>query len=227
MNIKRTVIILCFLYPFSHSSILLSRNGNPDNWCRSGHFPAEINSEKTGIIKIQKLNEKRSYFYSDDDSCPDKTARCRKKSYLIEGDEILISHEYKNFICAWYTSNKGRHSEGWLLKSHVKFKKTSVPDINDWIGTWVYYKNEIIIKKSENNKLHTTGNAVWQTEYTVHVGEFDITETPVKNTVTNSIQDEYDCAVRMHLIGKRLVVSDNKNCGGMNVSFDGVYIRKK
>jgi hypothetical protein len=39
--------------------------------------------------------------------------------------------------------------------------------------------------------------------------------------------DDYACRVRMRLLGPFLVVVDNNNCGGMNVSFTGAYRRKK
>jgi hypothetical protein len=34
-----------------------------------------------------------------------------------------------------------------------------------------------------------------------------------------------DCAVRLRRAGKWLLVDDNDNCGGMNVTFDGIYTR--
>ncbi|MGH6843688.1 MAG: hypothetical protein ACRECU_02990, partial [Methylocella sp.] len=38
--------------------------------------------------------------------------------------------------------------------------------------------------------------------------------------------DEGDCKVWMRRLGPYLLVNDNNNCGGMNVSFSGVYTRK-
>jgi hypothetical protein len=34
-----------------------------------------------------------------------------------------------------------------------------------------------------------------------------------------------DCAARLRLLGRYLVVEDNGACGGMNVSFSGIYVR--
>jgi hypothetical protein len=39
--------------------------------------------------------------------------------------------------------------------------------------------------------------------------------------------DELDCQVAMQLVGKLLVVGDNLDCGGANVSFSGVCQRKR
>jgi hypothetical protein len=39
--------------------------------------------------------------------------------------------------------------------------------------------------------------------------------------------DEYDCRVRLRRLVDYLLITDNGNCGGMNVRFDGVYRRVK
>ncbi len=35
-----------------------------------------------------------------------------------------------------------------------------------------------------------------------------------------------ECSARLVLVGSTLIVTDNRNCGGMNVNFDGLYHRK-
>ena len=85
---------------------LSAEEGNPEHWCRNGFFPSDARSDVYGIIK--KSNANKSYFYKDDDGCPFPNSKCRKKSYLVPDDSILVSNEYKGFICAWYTSKKGR-----------------------------------------------------------------------------------------------------------------------
>ena len=37
--------------------------------------------------------------------------------------------------------------------------------------------------------------------------------------------DDLDCRARMRLIGPYLLVADNGQCGGLNVSFSGAYRR--
>jgi hypothetical protein len=34
-----------------------------------------------------------------------------------------------------------------------------------------------------------------------------------------------DCAAQLQLFGRYLMVRDNNKCGGMNVSFTGLYVR--
>ena len=35
------------------------------------------------------------------------------------------------------------------------------------------------------------------------------------------------CKMTLRLVGEYLIADDNGECGGMNVTFDGVYRRKK
>jgi hypothetical protein len=39
--------------------------------------------------------------------------------------------------------------------------------------------------------------------------------------------DESSCVVKLHRRGPYLVVSDNGNCGGLNVSFGGIYTKAR
>ena len=39
--------------------------------------------------------------------------------------------------------------------------------------------------------------------------------------------DDNDCVVELTLLGKFLVVTDNGNCGGMNVRFVNVYTKSR
>jgi hypothetical protein len=69
----------------------------------------------------------------------------------------------------------------------------------------------------------------------INLGSFDATATPSASDVSFTVGEEStlpidrgsesDCKVWMRLLGPYLLVSDNMNCGGMNVSFDGLYWR--
>ena len=61
----------------------------------------------------------------------------------------------------------------------------------------------------------------------VHVGELSGEAAPVANLLKLGGEDEYDCRATLRLVGTYLLVTDNKQCGGVNVTFDGVYRRKK
>ncbi len=106
---------------------------------------------------------------------------------------------------------------------------TQTPPLASWLGDWRYGENTI---RFTNNKLagflNVTGDALWRgLGDNVHVGEMDERVEPRLNIVKvgESSTDEHECKVTLRLVGEFLVVHDNMRCGGMNVSFSGVYRR--
>lgn len=198
--------------------------GNPPNWCRNGHFPSR--AEEFSIFKVNGDSKTRAYFYGDDDDCPNG-ANCRKKAYVVGGDEILTAGTYGEFVCAWYQPEKGSETVGWIRMDDVR------PGYGDegpasWTGKWVFAENDLTIESIAEGQLSVKGNAFWKgVGDNIHIGEVDDNGTPSDHTLSLGGEDKYDCRVKMTRIGKYLVVSDNKQCGGVNVSFDGVYLRKK
>jgi xylose isomerase len=61
----------------------------------------------------------------------------------------------------------------------------------------------------------------------VHVGALGTQGVPKGDRLNVVDTDGYPCRVRMRLLLPYLIVADNGACGGMNVSFSGVYRRQK
>ncbi|CAH2603870.1 conserved exported protein of unknown function [Rhodovastum atsumiense] len=93
-----------------------------------------------------------------------------------------------------------------------------------WSGTWKRENAEITIRVV-GNQLQAEGNASWigRVPGAVHVGQFSERAVPRGSRVTFGRADE--CLVEARLEQARLVVQDNAGCGGLNVSFNGVYTR--
>jgi hypothetical protein len=200
-------------------------NGNPPNWCRNGLFTKQNTDFSIANVKGEK-NE-RAYFHKDDGDCPNGS-NCRRTSYLITGDEVISSAEYEGFVCVWYQPKKGSETVGWIRKERLSVASNTSPNFN-WIGEWSYAENTIrfIPRKIVNNYL-IKGEAFWRgVGDNIHIGELDFSGTSKNGKLeAGDGTDKYDCQVKMQRIGKYLIVSDNKMCGGVNVSFDGVYVRK-
>ncbi len=49
---------------------------------------------------------------------------------------------------------------------------------------------------------------------------------PDRADKADKIRACHDCNARLLLVGTTLIVADNRNCGGMNVNFDGLYHRR-
>ncbi|MBK9153789.1 MAG: hypothetical protein IPM25_06170 [Chloracidobacterium sp.] len=203
--------------------------GNPENWCREGFFTRDSTEFKIGIIK--KAGNSRAYFHNDDgEGCPG-AASCKSKAYIINNDKVVVNREYGRFSCVWFSPVRGRPTIGWIETADLVWVKTPLTaGLSPWLGKWGYAENSISFT---NNKLpgflNVTGSAFWKgVGDNIHVGELD-GRFEAKNGLLNYSDgdSEYDCKASMRLIGDFLIVTDNLNCGGVNVSFSGVYLKKK
>ena len=99
-----------------------------------------------------------------------------------------------------------------------------------WIGEWSYGENSIRFNPAKLvGSYMIKGEAFWRgLGDNIHIGELDFSGSPKNGKLeAGDGTHKYDCQVKMQRVGKYLLVSDNKMCGGVNVSFDGVYTRKK
>lgn len=200
-------------------------SGNPANWCRGGLYTHQNTEFK--IARIKGDNNFRSYFYKDSDDCPNGK-NCRLNSYLIPGDEVVTSINFGKFTCVWYPPKKGFSTVGWIKTEDLLMRANKNESLN-WVGEWRHAGNEISIKpQKQKGTFKIYGTAIWKgLGDNIHTGEIDFTAVPSNKEMSMGYQDsEFDCRVQMQLLGRFLLVADNKNCGGVNVSFDGIYQRK-
>lgn len=201
--------------------------GNPDNWCREGFFTRD--SKSFSLAAVKNVNGGRAYFYDDSsDKCPND-ASCKGKGYLVAGDQIVINRERGKFACVWFAPEKGASTVGWIRLSDIHRGNYLVdPTENAWTGTWKYADNSISISSHKlAGYLSVFGEAIWKgAGDNVHVGELN-GRFQYKDFVLNYSDgaDENDCKARLNLLGGYLIVSDNMKCGGLNVSFSGIYRR--
>lgn len=73
-----------------------------------------IPSKGLAICKVNK-----AYFYND----PDNTTR--RKSYIVEGQNIKYDSIKGEFIFCYFTNDKGIETKGWMLKSNFGSFKNS------------------------------------------------------------------------------------------------------
>jgi hypothetical protein len=210
------------------SSTRAQGEGNPANWCRNGTFSRD--SEAFGLARIKGEKGARVYFYGEEEGCPGPAAKCRQKAYLIPGDEVVTSRTFGDWVCAWYQPARGSETVGWLAADRLAPVATvdNAP-LASWLGTWNFYNNSLRVSRGRRvDVLNVSGDATWQgvNPDNVHVGELSSQGTPVDNALKLG-EDPEDCQATLRLVGTYLVVSDNKQCGGVNVTFDGVYRRKK
>jgi hypothetical protein len=191
-------------------------------------------------------NAPRAYFLRNGveaGECPSDFPRCRERSYLVPGDRVVLSRTLGPFVCADFPDAQHFPHTGWLLASVVTPEATAPPRLDDWIGNWVSVESSIVVKPSRKpGELWFSGEATWGTFDpervrigAIHEGSFEATAAPVGSDVSFAVGDdsalpveqgpEFACKVWMRRLGPYLLASDNVNCGGANVSFDGLYVR--
>lgn len=179
----------------------------------------------------------------DDDfkaaTCPAATPTCRKTSYLVNGDLVLMGRTNGDFTCVTYQSPRARKQNwttGWLPSaSLVPVAPHPSPRAADWTGAWEHPGGGIEIAKGRDGKLHITGDQVVPTARDFHNGSVEAEAEPRDGVIAfaddGSVPfdkaNEGACRVRMQRVGEFLLVEDNSGCGGASVSFTGLYRRTK
>ena len=92
--------------------------------------------------------------------------------------------------------------------------------------------------------MQVSGDAEWVAgpEAEPHVGHLEAEGTPTgallmlgdarcvgpdRAAQAEAIDACIECHARLVLVSATLIVTDNRNCGGMNVNFDGIYHRRR
>ena len=221
INILFAIIFtLAFFSPFTANAQLA---GNPENWCRNGFFPREKVDFYIGKIKAKR--HERVYFYGDERNCP-TGKNCRQKSFLLAGNEVLASRKFGDFSCVWFQPEKGAETVGWIPTNKIEGQSFLTERYKPWLGEWKFYGNSLKITAGEKEGVfYVKGNAFWKgSRSNIHVGEIETKATLGEDSILNLKDD--DCEIRLDLVVYYLVVSDNLKCGGANVTFSGVYIKK-
>ncbi len=218
----RAYIVAFFITLAITSSAFAQLSGNPENWCREGLFTRETKDFGVGFVKTA-----RTSFHDDQKAnCP--VATCKTSSYVVKGDTIITSKKYNGFSCGWFTSSKGGVKVGWLRTADLEFPlMLHSASERVWTGEWSYASNTISFTPNKlDGFLNVTGDAMWKgLGDNVHIGELD-GRSPHKDGVLeySDGDSEFDCKATMQLAVERfLIVADNGNCGGANVSFSGIY----
>jgi hypothetical protein len=201
--------------------------------------------DKRALVVAQVTAQPRVNFikspYDDDfkaDACPAATDACRKKSYLVTGDLVLLGRTLGDFTCVTYQSPQARKqvwTAGWLPRGALApVKPMASPRMTDWTGTWEQPGGSIEITRGTGGKLKIEGEMIVPGAQESHTGEIEAQVTAKDDTIafvddgTTPFDkiDEGSCRVRMQRIGPWLMVEDNDGCGGAGVTFTGLYKKK-
>jgi hypothetical protein len=177
----------------------------------------------------------KAIFYHDGevDGCPALTARCQRRAYVVGGDLVLIGPTKGSLVKAAYNDRGGQPTEGWILRSMVEPVRVPHAARSAWLGDWTYDEASIdITAGTRPGHVKASGIATWGAHDPervksggINMGDFDDEATITGDRILFDDSRDGGCRVSMRLIGPYLVVADNGDCGGMNVTFSGFYRR--
>ncbi|MBV9993681.1 MAG: hypothetical protein JO127_00580 [Caulobacteraceae bacterium] len=192
--------------------------------CRNGDFPRE--QSRFGLAKV--LGPERLNFLSDTDGCPSQAASCRQRAYVVAGDLLLTGRSHGAYVCAFFPG-RGGGSAGWVPRERLAPAPAAAsPPLTAWLGRWADGDDAIALS-AKGALLSADGEAYWPSAHTSRPGGPNLGELSgaAKPDGGRAVIGEADgCQAVLTLVGDLLVVADNNGCGGMNVSFTGVYRRK-
>jgi hypothetical protein len=177
----------------------------------------------------------RVHFFRGGGSCPEgPAAECRQKAYLVPGDSVAVAQHRTGFACAWYQrSNVNDAIVGWLpVKALEETKPPSSPPLAAWVREWTRFVasgNEATIqitRDPDGRSLRVAGEAQWMSsgmkDSGPNLAEVSGVGRPEGNRLV--IHGEGDCVLELYLLDTgSLFVRDGFRCGGMNVTFSGLY----
>jgi hypothetical protein len=179
-------------------------------------------------------------------ACPAAESACRLRAYVVPGDEVLVDATDGPYVCAFFKSQGGTETRGWLPRAALQIVPPEPAPARQWDGKWRRDREAQIVITSHEDDVEVSGNAVWGSydpqrvrRGAIHVGDLNGKARPRGQVLAIGYDPDRsafpsakdaapeDCAAKLELHGRYLVVEDNRGCGGLNVSFTGIYVRVK
>lgn len=204
------------------------------------------------LVRV-KTGEKRFFYRTEETTgCPALTARCRRKGYVLAGDVLLAWSSRGAFTEVEFVTAKGQHSSGAIETAALEAvaePPSPSPSRSAWIGQWTRDSEAHLTIEAigKTGSLRVKGFALWGSSDPVRVrnggvntGELDGYFVPsgawggVLENGTEQLdwrrgfpfnaEDDYACQAQFRLLGPYLIVyDDGGHCGGVNVTFSGIY----
>lgn len=144
----------------------------------------------------------------------------------------------------WLTNPKGTTTNNYLPVAALRMLPATEPALDEWVGHWKTGEQDITISNAASGQLAVEGTATFGAHDpdrvkrgAVNTGEVSGIAAPQGNrlafnqgddgkTLPFNEADDNACRIRMDRVGPYLWAWE-QGCGGMGVSFDGVYARAR
>lgn len=205
-------------------------DGEPSEWsCRAESFVREGIALRAGSVRVE-TGDARPYLLADEGGCPaDRGRSCQIGSALGTGESVIVSHSFRQFVCAARTAGGAVQSVGWLPRRSVRTADVDQePPLEDWPGAWIGGGGMLAIRPAASKEL-------LEVEATALAGEGARTDAAAWLNGAGRprgqelvVADEFGsgCRVSLRLVGRLLFASEAGACGG-GARFEGVYVRQE
>lgn len=205
-----------------------------DRACRVATFP--LDQRAFGQSRITPGPP--IHLAADPIGCPDGMAACRQPPFAVSGDVVLTGRPRGPWVCVYRPSRGGGGVAGWAPGRRLSaLPAEAAPPLHAWLGRWTYGRNWIEISR-DGNELAGKGHAAWPSVYPIpqeaagdkRSAKFSAQSLPSGNRLefkNGEYNDQGACTVSLVLVGRYIVAEDDGRCGGRNVTFTGVYERRR
>jgi hypothetical protein len=201
--------------------------------CNAYLFPQSVSDVALATVQADRLS-----ILSDEDGCPTDGKKCEGKAYLVRDNQVLVSATQGSYRCIAFFNGQ-RQTTGWVSTDGLTLVPTKASE-GVWADTWKRVQGDALmtIRKRAD---HYVASGI--TTYAVQPGNVRIgtangtlrvTSTPagaIASFTQNSGDPTSECKVTLKQLGPWLLINDgatddaNSGCGGMGVTFNGLYRR--
>jgi len=215
-----------------------------------GMPPLSVDAGVAPTLAIVKPGDRARFVKGGEQAgCPSPGAACATRAFVVGGDAVVVSATAGEYACATFTApgRKAVSTSGFLPRAQLVAPSTEAPvdAPTAWAGTWWSGDEQtitirpkpdgrLVIKGVATSGGHdpervkrgavNAGNLSAEVSITDGVAAFtDDGEGATKPFDLKLPDDSGLCRVKLRRLGPYLVAADNLGCGGMNVTFTGVY----
>lgn len=205
----------------------------------AGACDREASLSDAAKVQLARVTQKTNLHWGNwpDEGCQ-QAGTCGQERSLVAGDQVVVTGAQGDWACVWYSHPSGRVTWRRVMPRRnlqvVRFAATPLT------GTWQAASNTLLLRPAPNrlNRLLVRGSATWpflndpspdaQQQIArggIHTGEIDAATPWQAGQTSARFKDQEGCELKVRTLGPYLLATDNGQCGGMNVTFEGIYRR--
>jgi len=208
-----------------------------------------VDAGVTPTLAIVKPGDRARFVKGGEQAgCPNASAACAGRAFVVGGDAVVVSTTAGDYACATFTGlgPKAISTSGFLPRAQLGAPSTEAPvNATTWAGEWRSGDEQTItIRRKPDGRMTIEGDATWggHDPERVKRGAINAGNLGAEGTIADGVAaftidgdgtikpielklpaDSDACRAKLWRLGPYLVAADNLGCGGMNVTFTGVY----